>query len=148
MGTINTIDVEKIMEEIRAEIKEKGYTSDMLSFQDVQHTVVEEYSYNEAEYLELVRRLNTDAYVPWYRDLGVNGVKRFVKKVIRRMISFVVAPMSEEQNRFNSEVCQAVNQLQGYIEQQKHVIETCQKNINLLEEKIARLEKSSGTEEK
>lgn len=32
---MSELNVEKIMEEIREEIKEKGYTNDMLSFSDM-----------------------------------------------------------------------------------------------------------------
>ena len=36
MEKVTNIDVENIMQKIRNEIKEKGYTNDMLSFNDIE----------------------------------------------------------------------------------------------------------------
>lgn len=136
----STINVEKIMEEIRADIKEKGYTEDMLSFQDVKKVQATGFQYNEQECINLVNCVNRDAFIPWYRDLGQGGVKGFFKKVIRKMLVFLIAPMSDEQNRFNSDVTQTLNQFMGYIDMQNNQIEKYKKDIQLLERKIASLE--------
>ena len=52
------VDVEKIMEEIRQEIKEKGYNDSMLSFRDVDGS-------------EQLKELTSDVF-----DLGENGACR------------------------------------------------------------------------
>ena len=66
---MESIDVEKIMEEIRQEISEKGYTSAMLSFQDVEEEVAENKTMEE--YCDL---LNTTWEIQAYRLLPQNGV--------------------------------------------------------------------------
>lgn len=137
---MDTINVEKIMEEIREEIQEKGYTNDMLSFRDVQGMDVEIEEYNEIEYALILHNLGVYAYVPWYRDLPGKTVKRVLKKVIRKLCSFIIAPISEQQSAFNAQATRGFGQIGGYIEETDHRFDECKKTIKLLEQKIEKLE--------
>lgn len=135
------IDVEKIMESIRAEIKEKGYTPDMLSFNDVKKVEGEYETFNYQELRFQVTEMNHHCVIPWYRDLYGNKIKQLFKKIIRKLISFIIAPMSEEQTRYNVETVRAMNQMVAYIEQQNEKIELYEKQIQTLEMNIAAIKK-------
>lgn len=139
MDITNTINIEQIMEEIRNDIKAKGYTNDMLSFQDVEEPMQEACSYSKEAYKEIVGDINRNSYVPWYRELGQGGIRGIIKRYIRKMVTFLVAPMADEQNLFNEEVAQAFSQLTGYIEKQEELVEIYKENILELEKKIEKL---------
>lgn len=137
---METINVEKIMQEIREDIKNKGYTDDMLSFCDIQiqETMAEEY--NQSEYRSALHNMGVYSYVPWYRDLSKSKIKRVVQKVVRKVSAFLIAPISEQQSDFNYEATKAFGQIAGYIEQSENQMEANKKMIELLEEKIEKLE--------
>ncbi len=88
MGELN---VEKIMEEIREEIKEKGYTNDMLGFSEVtwEDTGINAERFDWIKYNEELFLLNSTWNVNPNREiqnkLGIKGkcttlFKRFVRK--------------------------------------------------------------------
>lgn len=137
MEEMNTVNVEEIMAQIRKEIAEKGYTSDMLSFQDAKTVAEPETAaYDGGEYRVIVDGLNRCAYIPWYRDLGQGGIKGFMKKVIRKLNVFLIAPMSDEQNLFNARTVQAVNQITRYMDEQKACIEAYKKEVEELQRRL------------
>ena len=131
------IDVEKIMEEIRQEIKEKGYKESDLSFQDIPVSkVVNEIirqEYSPQEFQNLLRQMNGSTNTHFYRPVG-GGIKGFVKKVVRKLIAPIVLPVCEEQELFNSLTVQTMNQMQLYIELQEKRINELEKMISGEEE--------------
>ena len=135
-----TIDVEKIMQEIREDIIKKGYTNDMLSFQEIQSNREIVTVYNENECKAILHNINSNHYVAWYREIPETGIKKFMKKVIRKFCAFLIAPTSEQQTLFNGEVAQEFNQIVAYIEELENQKETYEKNMEMLEEKIEKLE--------
>lgn len=137
---MESINVEKIMQEIREDIKNKGYTSDMLSFKDIQTRDMIFDQYNENTYAAILHDLGVLAYVPWYRDLSQNAIKRIVQKTIRKFCSFFVAPIADQQSDFNQRTAKGFGQIAGYMEQSGNQLEACKKTIELLEEKIEKLE--------
>lgn len=137
---MKTINVEKIMEEIREEIKEKGYTSDMLSFRDIETCDVKYDEFAQSEYDSAVHNMGVYSYVPWYRDLSQSKMKRIIQKVIRKFSAFLIAPISDQQSDFNYEATRAFKQIAGYIEQTETLLESQKKTVELLEERIEKLE--------
>ena len=141
-----SINVSEIMEGIRAEIKEKGYSSDMLSFTDVPldtenggaaerfdidvlHSSVQYYTANHTVELE--------------RSVSGNPVSRFCKKIIRRLVRFYAEPYAAEQNSLNACAAQAQAQVEMYIQESRmHSTKTLLDRIEVLElqQKNARLE--------
>jgi len=93
-----TIDIEKIMEEIRQGIKEQGLTADMLSFEDVPYRK----SAIGGSVSEALDYISTHYYIQPYKELKGNPVKVFVKKVLRKLMKFYVEPAVFEQNDFNA----------------------------------------------
>ena len=140
MENINTIDVEKIMQEIREDIIKKGYTSDMLSFYEIQPSSEVATVYNENECKHILHNINCNCHVAWYREIPGTGIKKFMKKVIRKLCAFLIAPISEQQTLFNSEVTKEFNQIVAYIEELENQKGIYEKNIEILEEKIEKLE--------
>lgn len=103
------INIEDIMNEIRAEIKEKGLTSDMLSFEEipVRQAVIATTQENEADIA--LAYINHHYAVQPYKQLQGSGIKVFVKKVIRKLVKFYVEPVVFDQNTFNAHVVRVIN---------------------------------------
>jgi len=83
------IDVEKIMEEIRIEIKNNGYKASDLSFDDVKLPIN-----------------FTD--IPWnlkiYTPIPGHGVKHFIKRLVRKIVRATFYQQFEIQQTFNENV--------------------------------------------
>lgn len=119
------INIEKIMEEIRNEIKDKGYTNDMLSFNDVQvdSTDVNVNKFDKVVFNEELYTLNTLWNIQLYHNLGdAKGIKSkiivFIKRVIRKCVKFYIEPIINEQSTFNATAVRTFNLLNCYITEQ------------------------------
>ncbi|MCI8316859.1 MAG: hypothetical protein HFH74_17850 [Lachnospiraceae bacterium] len=119
MGELN---VEKIMEEIREEIKEKGYTNDMLGFSEVtwEDTGINAERFDWIKYNEELFLLNSTWNVNPNREiqnkLGIKGkcttlFKRFVRKCIRFYLSSIV----QDQVSFNATTVRLINMLTLFV---------------------------------
>ena len=132
---MQNIDVEKIMEEIRAEIKEKGYKPEDLDFSDIAVEVAKvnpDGGYNEGEMQGQLAFLNSHYNNPIYFPLQGNPVKVFVQRAIRRALLFVIFPGFQFQTRYNVAAVRALNQVKNYMEEQ-------QKEMDELKAEIAGL---------
>ena len=107
-----SVNVEEIMSGIRAEIQEKGYSSDMLSFADVP---------TDADAGIYVERFDADMLRGnvQYRPLAGNPVAVFFKKVLRKFMSFYVEPYAAEQSSLNANIAQAEQQVELYIRESR-----------------------------
>lgn len=126
------IDVTKIMEEIRANIKESGADKIPLSFQDTSSGA------SASTLDEAVRYLAYNYEVTAYRMLEGGKIKRFIKKCIRKAGSFFVLPIVAQQNKLNYHyymVCEAVRN-------QKTEIEDLEKTLAALEQRVASIEEA------
>lgn len=102
----NTINVEEIMQNIRNEIKEKGYSYADLSFED-KWKIQEDIQGDDVkkELYALLNELENRRCISYYRELSGNPFKKFIKRVIRKMNAFLMMPIVDEQNMFNESVC-------------------------------------------
>lgn len=111
-----TINIEKIMQDIRQEIKDKGLTSDMLSFEDVPYQkpgdAVSGCTMDSEEIRNAMVYLNGHYNIQPYKPLGGNALFVFVKKVIRKLTKFYVEPIVFDQNDFNANVVRVLNAVQ------------------------------------
>ncbi|MCD7761935.1 MAG: hypothetical protein LUI14_01825 [Lachnospiraceae bacterium] len=139
---MSEINIEKIMDEIREEIRQKGYTDDLPSFDETENPEQTGCLYSEAEYQALLQELNTSYNIAWYRDLEGGFLSRFLKKVVRKLTSFLGVPVVVDQSGFNASVTREFNQLAGYIREQKEELDRCHQEIALLTDKVQALEKS------
>ena len=111
------VNIEKIMSEIRDEIKEKGLTSDMLSFDDVLNMGFHGASdYDERSISSALYSVNGSHTIPVEPPITGNPIAVFVKKLIRKLTRFYVRPARERQNDYNAHVARALNVIGRYIE--------------------------------
>ena len=133
------VNIEKIMDDIRAEIKEKGYTADMLSFKEVTgKTTFNGEGLDECELIDNLDTANSLCLVPFDRPLPGNPIVVFFKKVIRKLIRFYIRPTVEQQNEFNAQIVRAVNTVGKYAIEIKSRpdAEELSKKVEILELKL------------
>lgn len=137
MAEENNINIENIMEQIKNDISAKGYTNDLLSFDDV---VVDVSSMNVLMFDRV--KFNEDLYVAnheWevnpYRPLQGGKVRVFFRKVIRKLVYFFVEPIVMAQDGFNASIVRMMNQMSCYIDEQNKEIESLKAKISELEGK-------------
>lgn len=128
------IDVEEIMNQIRKEIKEKGYRLSDLSFDDIE---LSKDFHNEFEesYEENLKYINSYFAIQSYLPLEGNPLVVLVKKVIRKLTFFYVNPISEQQTNFNLRLIRVVNEQNAMIEELKEELENQYKYIEKMETK-------------
>ena len=116
---MDELNVEKIMEEIRSEIKEKGYTNDMLSFRDVlpDEKGVNVEKFERVRFNEELFNLNTIWNVnpnrPIEKRTGIKG----------KCIRFYLSPVVLEQDSFNAASVRLFNMLNLYMEENARLLE-------------------------
>jgi len=121
---IEEINVEKIMEEIRREIREKGYTNDMLNFNDISIEAqvspsTPPPSFDREALASFLNQLRQNVAIETYRPIVsyTRFAKRFVvffKKAIRKCIRFYIDPLIAEQNHKNFLTLQCLDTLFNY----------------------------------
>ncbi len=128
-----SINTEKIMSEIRLEIKKKNISADILSFEDIPYKKPAGVSFSENPD-KAVDCLRSRSYVKPYHQICGNPLIVFLKKIIRKIIKFYVEPVISEQNDFNSSAVTAISSVRNT---QKHLI----KRIERLEKENAELKR-------
>lgn len=151
------INIEKIMDDIRAEIKEKGYTSDMLSFSEVVGAVTtsDNGKFDKAEFNGVVTYLGASNTVPLSMPLKGNPIIVFIKKVIRKLTRVTIRPIAQHQTEYNAYTARAFTMVGNYIEENSEIskldllnklevlelkLQTASKEIEKLNLRIAELE--------
>ena len=135
------VNIEKIMDDIRTEIKEKGYTSNMLSFKDVtgKFTASGE-SLSESELKEALDTADSLAIVPFDRPITGNRIAVFIKKLIRKLIRFYIRPTVEQQNEFNNCIYTVTDTLSEKVIALEKQLDAATKANEELRQRIDRLE--------
>lgn len=137
------IDVEKIMEEIRENIKERGYTNDLLSFQDIEinaNAYATKFSVSELE--KWMKYTNSSHRIEYYHQvIPHNSLKNNVKAIIRKCLRFLLQPLVEEQNYYNANLVKTINQMNLFIQEQIQQNEEYEDRIEMLEKKLKELDK-------
>lgn len=106
------------MAEIRADIREKGLTDEMLSFADVP---CEANPQNPAEHYDPdllqanIRYISENYKLRTYRVINEGGLPQLFKKLMRKLIRFYVDPIAEDQSTVNANTAQALQQMEHYI---------------------------------
>ena len=136
------INIESIMQEIKAEIKEKGYTNDLLSFNDIviDTSGMNASKFDKIAFNEEIYTVNHTWNVQAYRVLSGSKVVLFFKKAMRKMVYFFVEPIVLEQDGFNASVVRLMNQMNCYVEETKEQNEVLKKQVEELTEKIKQFE--------
>lgn len=121
-----TVDVQKIMEEIKAEIAAKGLVNDIPAFEDTislgdgpNASVDLSALKRELEYLrrhEVHYYRDITSYHPW-----LTPIVRFIKRVIRKLCKFLGEPMVEEVNEYHRHVAKTIEHIIKALEQQPNL---------------------------
>ncbi len=134
-----SVNIEQIMDEIRTEIKEKGYTADMLSFDDVSKLAIipigDSENYDPDEFNGIVSYLDANSTVAVNIPPKGNFIVIFIKKVIRK---FITRPLARQQSEYNVYSARAFTMLKSYTESlpsPERIIEISNK-IELLDLKL------------
>lgn len=123
------INMDKILEQINEEIKKKQFEGDMISFEDI--PLISD--------LDAIEQMHNSFYIDWRRPVSL-GIKGIIKKMIRKCVGFFVAPIAEDQTKFNWETLMAIEQIFELLDKQQMQLEQRNKIIKKLEKRIAVLE--------
>ncbi len=137
-GADETIDIESIMDEIRAEIKRKGYKEKEVRFEDINISYADDLNVDDLEFsmdvykkqlllLNIQKSVNTNK--PLYADSRAGKLEIFFKKAFRKCARFYVEPLVSGQNEYNETNAMLLCQLYAAL-----------KRVEELETKVDRLE--------
>lgn len=153
------VNVENIMKEIRAQIKEDGLDASKLSFEDI-IPQNEDFGTDIGDYSRDAL-INSCTYMNHHYDISVwhpiNSARpiigtfiTFGKKVLRKLTRFFIQPIVEDQNHFNMHVTRSMNQVRNYLIQKDNFLAESDKLIDEilvkqseLNDRISRLEKEN-----
>ena len=96
------INIEKIMEEIRAEIKEK-YGDEAVSFETVKKEEISEAAFDLKNFREALHWANLNYEMNYYFPLP-GGVKGFVKRTVRKLGAFLGLSLTRMQTDYNANI--------------------------------------------
>lgn len=135
---METINVETIIEQIKREIQEKGYSPSDLSFMDAEEItgLPDSNSYDFGILDENLNMANQCCNVNCYQPLTGNKVAVLIKKLIRKCTSFFVVPVVVNQNEYNAYSVRTLNQIRYFILENAEL----QKTVSELEERVSELE--------
>ena len=114
---IKEINIEEIMNEIRKNINERGYSDDIPSFKDISFEIreTEKVQFDEKLFDSYLAQVQANCEIQYYEPIKDGSVKKFIKKVVRKLMSFQLVPMTVQQNTFNSFVLGSLRNVQDYI---------------------------------
>lgn len=151
------INVEEIMEEIRRDIREKGYREENFDFTKVvsEGNLVESEKHFQMDELQIqLNNMVSFCNNPIYFPLQGNPIKVFIQRVIRRGVLFVIFSAFQFQNRFNASIMSFSRQVELFIretsglkkqvEDQQKQLEKCRREIRDLEERLNRVLDNNG----
>ncbi len=143
------INIEDIMKEIRADIAAKGYADNEIPFGDIACLAGgTELPFDMKDYMDELKEMDESRTILAYRDIrstrkGLGGLITFCKKVIRKIVSFYVEPLVDDQNRFNelttitmAQTVRRFNDDDARIEELEKKIYKCERRIRELEAQL------------
>ncbi len=121
------IDVEKIMEEIRDEIKKNGYESSKQKFEDVKinNSIYSEENFNIAK-----SAINNSWHLKIFAPIPGHGLKHFIKRLVRKIVRAAFYQQFEIQQTFNENVVKAINELSALVKEQEERIEMLESQLS------------------
>lgn len=143
------INIEEIMEQIRADIKERGLKDDEIEFDSIVLLDGGNSSfYSDEVYDQLVNEIDKLSEVQSYRELYGNPVERFIKKIIRRLVAFYIESIVDDQNRFNKNVYSGFVMNYRKFQDDEIKLQNLEKKMYEYEKRIMELEKQLSGDKK
>lgn len=136
------VNIEKIIQKIRAEIKEEGINQEILDFDkfaefDTGYEVDETAGkFDLLFFYGSMNKVNAHYLYEFNRPIYGNPISVFIKKTIRKITRFYIQPLAIDQMQFNTYNMQALNCIRDYIidqEKNRVIIEEMSKKIETLE---------------
>ena len=118
---INGINTVKIMEDIRSTIPEREEGWKELRFEDVPADTTEALAqdssigFDRNDFDQNVGGALAAWQIPFFRPLPDGPVKKFFKRVVRKLIRFVVDPLTQDCTNFNGSVARSLGLLRRYM---------------------------------
>lgn len=139
------IDIEQIMDEIRADIQKRGYKDEDIDFENltgnVKATLGVKTDFSAYEFSHALTDSCNAHKIEYYRMIPKGGLKSFIQRFIRKMVKFMMVPMVDQQNRYNYQMVVCMRQMEAFIEEHKQQMEQKEQQIDGLEEQIFNLNK-------
>lgn len=143
------INIEEIMEQIRADIKERGLKDDEIEFDSIVLLDGGNSSfYSDEVYDQLVNEIDKLSEVQSYRELCGNPIERFIKKIIRRLVAFYIESIVDDQNRFNKNVYSGFVMNYRKFQDDEIKLQNLEKKMYEYEKRIMELEKQLSGDKK
>jgi hypothetical protein len=141
----SSINIEEIMEEIRADIKARGYTDDILSFDNVPDDSAKTADFNSSDFSADIAYIR-DQWNVMIATTEINNskLKRLIKRIIRKMSFFLLFPITTQQSQFNLSVSKILIDITARMETCMKVVGDMKTEQALLKDKIERLTASLG----
>lgn len=138
------INIEEIMQEIREEVKAKGIEDQKLQFADVS---LAEDSFELPEkydsFMMQKELLNMNGL--WDTSLqeihSTSGVKKAIKKVLKKAIGLIINPHIAQQTAFNASVVHGINLLNCLAKENEELraeVDSLKQQIEQINQKIGR----------
>lgn len=139
------IDIEVIMAEIKKSSRKKRF-EEGANFSDgvidTGNLIVTEF--DQYKFEDDVYTLNGAWKVESDRELTGNPVKRFLKRIFRRLYLFFIEKIVDDQNAFNAQTVRLMNELNCYVAETREENEDLKKQIIELYGKIEELKMTGG----
>ena len=145
--TNRNINVEKIMEEIREQICREEGMAEISLFDDIPAREknpagppVESQAEAERErdwplLLSSLQYVNNGYDIPYYWSFGPHSPKTFAKRVVRKLLKCLIAPILAMQNAFNAHVVRCLNQLRYFVESILNQVESNKQELDKLRQR-------------
>ena len=142
---MSELNVEKIIEEIRSEIKEKGYKEEDLKFQDIpiqSDTVVLENIYDDTYAKDKLKAIKEKWDNPmFFPNPSNNKLKVAFQKAIRTLSKSVFWPIVNFQNAYNQNVMRFLCQCQYYHDENSELLDSYHREVVALRKEVEELKK-------
>jgi hypothetical protein len=115
------VDVEKIMDEISISIKNRNYKHSELSFKDItiEDSLDLQDNFNVNEFNNNIYEINQYYNIQLNNPINGRKIVRFIKRIIRKLTQFYIAPIVDQQKLFNASTVRTLNQINFFIKNQQ-----------------------------
>ena len=148
-----TIDVEKIMDEIRADIERRELDDTLVPFDEIpfsneiMNVLPDSHAYSRKELRRNLLYAADHYKVPLDRVIEAgNAGAMTVKKAVRKFTRFYIKPVVEDQNSVNAALVNALRQERNYIQSQEQAVRELKERLAALEAEIEKLKKAGRPE--
>lgn len=143
---INGINAVRIMEEIRSTIpvREEGWKA--FRFEDIPVDSTEALGqdssadFDRNEFDQNVGFALAGWQIPFFRPLPDGPIKKFIKRVIRKLVRFVLDPITQDCTNFNGAVARSFGLLRRYMRERDAAEKQYEAEIARLNRRVQELE--------